>query len=194
MTPVRSRMPIPGSRFVLSVSGLMTSTRTSSTRVVSMRDFSDSLWRRTGLPRPRRDLRVALLAEIHDLGLVLGEVRENFGDEVVRRRDAAGERIVRERFAQNRDAIAQRVVVRSVARERLVGRERPAARESSRRSSARAKGRRRRRRRHRHAPRPAPPSGGISAATGSAAGAAPGAPRAAPRPPPRGAPGRLKSP
>ena len=102
MMPVRSRMPMPGSRFVLSVSGLITSTRTSSMRVVSMRDLSESCGDEPGFLRPRRDLRVALFAELHDLGLVLGEVRQNLGDEVVRRRDAARERIVRERLAENR--------------------------------------------------------------------------------------------
>ena len=42
MTPVRWRLPIPASRFVESVSGVIISTRTSSMRVVSMRERSAS--------------------------------------------------------------------------------------------------------------------------------------------------------
>src|SRR5215467_10824991 len=74
---------------------------------------------------PRRDLGVPLSAEREDLAAVLGHIGEDLAHEVVRRRDAARERIVRERLAQNRETVAQAVVVRAVAGETLVGRECP---------------------------------------------------------------------
>src|SRR6185437_442589 len=85
------------------------------------------LGRRLSAERPVANLRVAGRTELHDLARVLGGIRQNLVDEIVSRCHAPCEWIVRKCFAENRDAVAQPVVVRAVPSERLVRRKDPAA-------------------------------------------------------------------
>ena len=60
-------------------------------RVVSMRDLSDSGGDEPGFFAHAATFASPSLAELHDFRLVLGEIRQNLADEIVRRRDATRE-------------------------------------------------------------------------------------------------------